>query len=95
MYDVLLRTVEWAPSDIALFRKFGEPEVNVGVGEEVKFAKVMTEFPVRATFSEGSADEAEFIAEEWKDEIIARIKEAVLSMRQLSDGFSGEEVHMV
>lgn len=95
VYDVLVRTCEWAQSDIALFREFGEPEIDVGRDGHAKFAKVMTGFPVFGSFYEGECNDAESNAEAWKDDVVAKVKAAVEAQRQLKDGFSGEEVHMV
>ena len=94
VYDVLVKTVEWSQSDVELFREFGEPEIDVGT-KHPRFAKVMTGFPVVASFEDGSAEEAVDLAESWKDDVVAKIKAAVEAHRQLRDEFSGEEVHMV
>lgn len=94
-YRVLIRTTEWSPSDIELFREFGEPEVDVGTDGKAKYVKVMTGFPAYGVFYDGSAEEAETLAMAWKDEVVGRVKTAVEAHRQLKDGFSGEEVHMV
>lgn len=94
-YEVLVKTTEWSPADVSLFREFGEPEVDVGRDGRSVFAKVMTGFPVFGTFVEDSADTAESIATRWKDEVVARVKAAVEAQRQMKDGFSGEEIHMV
>lgn len=94
-YQVLVRTTEWSQADVDLFREFGEPEVDVGVGDRQRFARVMTGFPVSASFSGSCGDDAESSANAWKDEVVERIVSAVESARQMKDGFSGEEIRMV
>ncbi len=96
-YDVVVKTTEWAQSDINLFREFGEPEIDVGVDGHSSFVKVMTGFPVIGTFvGGGSNDETpEAKATAWKDDVVRKITTAVEAQRQLVDGFTGEEIHMV
>lgn len=98
-YIVVIKTTDWAQSDVTLFREFGEPEVNVGINGHVRFAKVMSQFPVRGVFTMGDAGsndlDAETCALAWKDEVVERIKTAVETQRQLKNSFTGEEIHMV
>ena len=98
-YIVVIRTTEWSQADVDLFREFGEPEIDVGFGSRSRFAKVMTEFPVRGFFGpdtpESNDMSPEEKAESWKNEVVSRIKASVEAQRQLVDGFSGEEIHMV
>jgi hypothetical protein len=97
-YDVVIKTTEWSQSDINLFREFGEPEIDVGTNGHPVFVRVMTGFPVRGTFvdEDSSTDETpEDRALVWKDNVIRKITTAVEAQRQLVDGFTGEEIHMV
>ena len=97
-YDVVVRTSDWSQSDVNLFREFGEPEVDVGTDGHPRFARVMTQFPVVGRFGpEDRSDDrtAEELATEWKDGVVEKVRAAVVAQRQLVDGFTGEEVHMV
>lgn len=97
-YDVVIKTTEWAQSDVDLFREFGEPEIDVGTEGHSAFVRVMTGFPVRGTFVSGGESNEELPeakATAWKDDVIKKITTAVEAQRQLVDGFTGEEIHMV
>lgn len=98
-YDVVIKTTEWTQSDINLFREFGEPEIDVGTEGHPAFVRVMTGFPVRGSFvsdgTESNDETPEAKATAWKDDVIKKITTAVEAQRQLVDGFTGEEIHMV
>ena len=101
VYTVSVNTEDWSEGDKQLMIKYGEPMVDVGgtfSAEYLEFTlpsanvRIMTEVPFKQGFDIRDTADAAARALLWRDTIVARISEAVTTLRLDEDTFTDEDV---
>ena len=103
-YKVSVATEDWSELDLQLMMKFGEPEIDLGghiVSGQTDFTldsnlvKIKTESPFVQSFDTRDREDAQICAEVWATRITGLLTDAITTLRNQSDGFSGEAVTTV
>ena len=104
VYKVSVTTEEWSEGDKLLMADYGEPRINEGgtfAGGETDYitftlpdayVRIMSEVPFTQGFDSRDIADAEAYADVWATEIITRIGDAVETLRNYQDTFTGETV---
>ena len=108
VYRIILINEDWSEGDRNLMARFGEPEINVGgevqyiLDGETKtktlgddYVRIFRGFPYSRGFDSRdytSVDEAVAIGVAWKEMVLSRIDNAILTLRSNASTLPTEEV---
>ena len=111
VFRVMINTEDWSFGDIDLMVQFGEPEIDVGGDIEYVFdgdtktktlgselVRIVHGFPYARCFDSrdySSYNEAVAVGLAWKDEILRRIDDSIVSLRNSVPVVPTEEVSII